>query len=113
MLEKEPKEGGKKSYSLEIEKLEEAAGKLRAIAHPVRIAIIRYIEENESANVTDIYQTLGLEQAVASQHLTLLRRKGLLTVDKVGQCCYYALRYDQLSDIVRCIERCSEGGPSE
>lgn len=97
----------KKSELLDIKKLEGAADKLKAIAHPVRIEIIRYLEEQGQANVTEIHQSLDLEQAVASQHLAVLRKKGLLEAEKKGKSCYYALRFEELSDIIRCIEKCS------
>ena len=48
--------------NLDIEKLEMAASKLRAIAHPMRIAIIDLLNDKQ-LSVTEIYENLSIEQA--------------------------------------------------
>jgi ArsR family transcriptional regulator, virulence genes transcriptional regulator len=62
---------------LDPKKLEEAASKLRAIAHPMRIAIIGMLEKKEQMNVTEIYEALKIEQASASHHLNILKTKNV------------------------------------
>ena len=57
---------------LDIVKLEAAASKLRAMAHPMRIAIIELLNNNKKLNVTEIYESLRIEQAAASHHLNIL-----------------------------------------
>ena len=64
---------------IDIKKLEEAASRLRAIAHPMRIAIISLLENNNKLNVTEIYAQLKIEQAAASHHLNILKNKGVLS----------------------------------
>ena len=73
-----------KKVSLNVEKLELAAGKLRAIAHPMRIAIIDLLTANPKMTVTEIYEYLNLEQASASHHLNILKNKGLLDSKRDG-----------------------------
>ena len=58
---------------LDVEKLEEVASKLRAVAHPMRVAIISMLDRNKQMNVTQIYKSLGIEQANASHHLNILK----------------------------------------
>ena len=65
-----------KKVTLDVEKLELAASKLRAIAHPMRIAIIDLLTVNTKMTVTEIYEYLNLEQASASHHLNILKNKG-------------------------------------
>jgi DNA-binding transcriptional ArsR family regulator len=48
-----------KLYHINQEKLETAASKLKAISHPVRIAILELLSK-EKMCVTDIYEQLGL-----------------------------------------------------
>ncbi len=91
---------------LDPQKLEEAASKLRAIAHPMRIAIIDLLEKKEQMNVTEIYETLKIEQASASHHLNILKTKGVLESRRSGKNTFYFLKHEALSQLVDCISRC-------
>ena len=70
---------------LDITKLEMAASKLRAIAHPMRIAIIDLLNEKPKMSVTEIYSKLDIEQASASHHLNILKNKGVLISKREGK----------------------------
>ena len=94
-----------KKIKLDIEKLEMAASKLRAIAHPMRIAIIDLLTANSKLTVTQIYERLNLEQASASHHLNILKNKGLLDSKRDGKMIYYSLKQSHLSDVIGCIDR--------
>lgn len=91
---------------LEIHKLEEAASKLRAIAHPLRIAIIGLLENNEEMSVTEIYEKLDIEQATASHHLNILKNKGVLNAKRSGKNTYYSVNSLSILQVVDCINRC-------
>lgn len=93
---------------LDIVKLEEAASKLRAIAHPMRIAIIGLLEEKPKMNVTEIYESLEIEQASASHHLNILKNKGVLASKRDGKNTYYSLKHASLTQIIDCINKCDE-----
>ena len=95
-------------FKLEPDKLEEAASKLRAIAHPMRIAIISLLEKKNRLNVTEIYEKLDIEQASASHHLNILKNKGVLESKRQGKNTYYFLKHQALSQVVECINRCGE-----
>jgi DNA-binding transcriptional ArsR family regulator len=96
-----------KKAKLDIEKLEMAASKLRAIAHPMRIAIIDLLTVNQKLTVTQIYHRLNLEQASASHHLNILKNKGLLESKRDGKMIYYSLKHSHLTQVIDCIDRCS------
>ena len=74
-----------KKVTLDVEKLELAASKLRAMAHPMRIAIIDLLTDNVKLTVTEIYEHLNIEQASASHHLNILKNKGLLDSKGMGK----------------------------
>ena len=93
---------------IDIMKLEMAASKLRAIAHPMRIAIIDLLNTNSKLSVTEIYEKLDLEQASASHHLNILKNKGVLASKREGKKIYYSLKSVALTEIVECINRCNE-----
>ncbi|MCK4676511.1 MAG: helix-turn-helix transcriptional regulator [Bacteroidales bacterium] len=94
--------------NLDINKLEMAASKLRAIAHPMRIAIIDLLEKNKKMSVTEIYRNLGIEQASASHHLNILKIKGVLVSKRDGKKIFYSIRNEALSEIIHCINRCGD-----
>jgi DNA-binding transcriptional ArsR family regulator len=93
---------------LDITKLEMAASKLRAIAHPMRIAIIDLLNEKPKLSVTEIYSALDIEQASASHHLNILKNKGVLVSKREGKKIFYALKSVTLTEIIECINRCNE-----
>ena len=62
------------------------------------------MEENSKMTVTDIYIKLRLEQSVASQHLAILRRAGVVATDRQGKFIYYSLDADRLNQISRLVE---------
>lgn len=67
----------------------------RAIDHDLRKAIISVIA-NGQKNVTQIYTKLRLEQSVASMHLAILRRAGVVLVKRKGKEKYYSVRFSQI-----------------
>lgn len=93
---------------LNSEQLENAANMLKAIAHPMRIAILSYLEGEQSLTVTEIHEKLGIEQSTTSHHLGILKDKGVLISKRVGKNTYYALKHNNLSHIVECVSKCSD-----
>ncbi len=87
--------------------LETAANMLKAIAHPMRIAILRYLEGEKSLTVTEIHEKLGIEQSTTSHHLGILKDKGVLISKRVGKNTFYCLKNENLSHIVDCVSKCS------
>jgi DNA-binding transcriptional ArsR family regulator len=96
------------STILDIQKLDQAASKLRAISHPMRIAIINLLENDAKLNVTQIYEYLGIEQAAASHHLNILKSKGVLESRRSGKNTFYTLKHSSLLQIIKCIDKCNE-----
>ena len=91
---------------LEIQKLEDAASKLRAIAHPLRIAIIGLLEIDSELSVTEIYEQLNIEQATASHHLNILKNKGILNAKRSGKNTYYSINPSSILQVIECINKC-------
>jgi len=93
---------------VELKKLETASEMLKAIAHPIRIAIVGMLDANKKLSVTEIHEALSIEQAVASHHLSILKNKGVLLSERVGKNCFYSLKHQRLSQIVACIDKCQQ-----
>ncbi len=62
----------------------------KAIADPKRLMIISVLRDGE-LSVGDIAETLGVTQSNASQHLAVLRERGIVTPRRVGTSVYYSL----------------------
>jgi DNA-binding transcriptional ArsR family regulator len=74
---------------------------LRAINHKLRQVILKYIGEKGQVTVTEIFDHLLLEQAVASQHLAILRKAGFVKTKREGKFIYYSVNRQRLLDLNR------------
>lgn len=83
--------------------VEETARMLRCLGHPVRLAILDLLERKSELTVTEIYEALGLEQAVCSQHLTLMRDKGILEHRKEGVNVFYSIGEVRALKVLACL----------
>lgn len=64
---------------------------LRSLNHKLRQQILRIINEEKKITVTEIYVKLRLEQSVASQHLAILRKSGIVATQREGKFIYYTI----------------------
>jgi len=93
---------------LKIEQLQAAANMLKAISHPMRIAILSYLEGGKRLTVTQIHRLLKIEQSTTSHHLGILKDKGVLTSKREGKNTFYMLKHSSLSHIVECVSKCTD-----
>ena len=92
-----------KSKTLNVQAVQQAAVMLKCIGHPVRLQIIELLDRDGEQNVTAIYEALGIEQAVASQHLSLMRDKGVLASRRDGVNVYYRIVDPRITHVIDCI----------
>ena len=90
-------------YSFQF--LESATETLRAIAHPHRLLIVEMLFQQKSLNVTEIYERLGIEQAVASHHLRILKDRGVVQVRRDGKNSNYSLTSDDYFKILEVLDK--------
>lgn len=95
----------KTKVEIDYQKLQISSEILRALAHPLRIKILGFIDQHDELNVNKIYNTLDLEQSITSQHLRILRNVGLVTAQKEGKFMYYKINYDHVEQVVRAVKR--------
>ena len=79
--------------------VKKAAVTLRAINHKLRQQIMRLLEDQQRMTVTEIYVQLRLEQSVASQHLAILRRAGIVETFRDGKYISYSINADRLAQL--------------
>jgi ArsR family transcriptional regulator len=70
------------------EDIERAAQSMKAMAHPLRLKILCTLGANE-VSVQDIVELVGTSQSNISQHLAILRDKGILASRKDANRVYY------------------------
>ncbi len=70
------------------EQIDQAARAMKAMAHPLRLKILCVLG-NEEVSVQDIVDAVGTSQSNISQHLAILREKGVLKARKDANRVYY------------------------
>jgi DNA-binding transcriptional ArsR family regulator len=88
--------------------IKRAALTLRAVNHTLRKKLLEVIQTKGEVNVTDIYSKLKIEQSVASQHLAIMRRAGLLTTRREGKQIYYSINKKRLAGIVNLSQKLAQ-----
>lgn len=87
----------------DLDALKQASRAFRAVNHPLRLSIIKLLEENGQLSVTQIYFKLRLEQSVASQHLAILREADCLLSTRNGKNIYYTVNEARCNAIISCL----------
>ena len=88
----------------DLESLGQAAECLRTLAHPHRLRMIQMLLQGDYT-VGELAESCELPTAMASEHLRLMQRCGMLSSEKDGRRVYYRVSEPHLQDILRCIER--------
>lgn len=87
------------SINIDFGSVKKAAGVLRAINHHLRQSMLQLIGERGSLTVTELYHAMGLEQSVASQHLAILRKAGVVETSRDGKYIYYSVNGQRLKNL--------------
>ena len=90
-----------KSEQLLFERQAEVA---KAIAHPLRIAIVNFLKDGEQC-VCDIAEHIGSERSNVSRHLSVMVNAGLLEYRKEGLKVIYRLKCACIVDFFSCVSR--------
>lgn len=72
------------------EQIDQAARAIKAMAHPLRLKILCVLG-NDEVSVQDIVVAVGTSQSNISQHLAILREKGVLKARKDANRVYYSV----------------------
>jgi DNA-binding transcriptional ArsR family regulator len=65
----------------------------------LRQQIIKIINDERKLTVTEIYVKLRLEQSVASQHLAILRKAGVVSTERDGKFIFYTINLGRIKEI--------------
>ncbi len=72
------------------EDIQQAARAMKAMAHPLRLKILCLLGDEE-VSVQDIVAQVGTSQSNISQHLAIMRDKGVLAIRKEANFVYYRI----------------------
>ena len=81
---------------------EKQAEIVKAIAHPLRIAIINFLKGGERC-VCDIAENIGAERSNVSRHLSIMSAAGILEYRKDGLKVIYKLKTPCILEFFSCI----------
>jgi ArsR family transcriptional regulator len=84
---------------------ESQAEVLKALAHPVRVAIIDYLKDGRQC-VCDIADRIGSQRSNVSKHLSLMVNAGVLQCSKEGLKVMYQLKTPCVINCLDCITKC-------
>lgn len=87
-----------------LEAMGEAAECLKTLAHPCRLRMVQMLLQGEYT-VGELAEACEIPSHMASEHLGLMKDRGLLTNERRGRSMYYQIEEVGLESIMSCIEK--------
>jgi ArsR family transcriptional regulator len=84
---------------------EKKAAIAKAIAHPVRVAVLEFVKGKEQC-VCDIAEAVGTERSNLSKHLSLMVGAGVLISRKEGLKVFYRIKTPCILKFLDCLNDC-------
>ncbi len=88
---------------------EQIARYMKALGHPARVAIVRFLSEQECCFFGDIHCVLPIAKATVSQHLTELKNAGLIQGEIIPPKVKYCINQEAWSEARELIGALMEG----
>jgi len=89
-----------------MEQMSEAADKasalMRTLGHKGRLLILCQLASGERS-VGELSDSLDIPQSPLSQHLSRMRKEGLVQTRRQAQSIYYSLKADEAGKIIECL----------
>jgi len=93
------------------EHIEQAARSMKAISHPLRLKILCVLGDAEQS-VQDIVDAVGTSQSNISQHLAILRDKGVLRTRKDANRVFYRVTDQRTLQLIAMMREVFCGEPA-
>ncbi|MFZ7101645.1 MAG: ArsR/SmtB family transcription factor [Peptococcaceae bacterium] len=90
--------------TIDLKELSRKADILKAIAHPVRLCIVKNLLDINSCNVTAMQNCLDIPQSTVSQHLAKLKSAGIIEGERHGVEIIYKVVNAEVKKIVEAIK---------
>lgn len=82
---------------------ETIADMLKALAHPVRLCIVRGLLKQGACNVSYMQECLEIPQSTVSQHLQKLRSSNIVKAHRQGHEIYYTIENETVKRIIQTV----------
>jgi DNA-binding transcriptional ArsR family regulator len=92
---------------LTTEQLRIASDCLRTLSHPVRLRMIQLLIRDQYS-VGELANHCSIQHHMASEHLRLMQRSGLLISQRAGRKIYYSIAMPTLIQLMQSIEKSME-----
>jgi DNA-binding transcriptional ArsR family regulator len=89
---------------IDLNVLIQAAECLKTLAHPHRLRMVQMLLADRYT-VGELAEACGIPSNMASGHLRLMQRCGLLSLERDGRKAYYRVAEPCLQDILACIRK--------
>lgn len=87
--------------------LEDAAQKLKVCGHPVRLKLLCMIARQDDPCVSELFACLNQPQPVVSQHLAVLKEKGIVKSEVSGNRRIYSIVDPFVANLIQALDPCS------
>jgi DNA-binding transcriptional ArsR family regulator len=81
---------------------DKACALMKTLGHKGRLMVLCQLASGEKS-VGDLSETLGIPQSPLSQHLSRMRKEGLVSTRREAQTIYYSLAADEAGIIIECL----------
>jgi len=85
------------------------ASVMKALAHPTRLFIVEKLNE-QTCNVSELTQMVGVDMSTVSKHLTILKQAGIIAAEKLNNQMIYRLLCPCVLDMYKCVVKIKETG---
>ena len=85
--------------------LQECAELFKAMAHPARLAILKYLTETKTCITGDFVDELPLSRTTVNQHLAELKEAGFIKCHTEGTKTFYCLNLKELQSFKKIADR--------
>ena len=79
---------------------DDAAEMLKALAHPVRLCIVKGLLQKGRCNVSFMQDCLDLPQSTVSQHLQKLKSAGIVAAERSGLEIHYTIASPKIAKLI-------------
>lgn len=87
--------------------LREAAALFKALSHPARLAILKFLAETNSCQTGDISGLIPLGRTTVNQHLAELKKAGLIKGHITGIKTNYCINPEKIDELKKAMENLS------
>lgn len=96
------------ALALEAPDVETIAAVAKALAHPARVRIVRFLLSRDNCIGGDIVDEVGLAQSTVSEHLRILKAAGVVTGEIERPRICYSLNPESLAPLATLLDQVTE-----